>query len=101
MSDAIGELLAVIHGDGGHYRAQHGTDKACLDALSIIYKLRAKPTMPSDRCLPSCMMPDGAAPCQGYSELQKENAELWEKLSKLLPGTQVKAEYKHKGNCGE
>jgi len=29
---AVGELLAVIHGDGGHYQAEHGTAKAAKDA---------------------------------------------------------------------
>ena len=30
----LGELLAVIHGDGGHYRAEHGNEKATKDALA-------------------------------------------------------------------
>ena len=33
-------LLAVIHRDGGHYEAQHGTTKATEDALQVIYELR-------------------------------------------------------------
>lgn len=28
----LGELLAIIHRDGGHYQAQHGTEKAVNDA---------------------------------------------------------------------
>ena len=28
----LGSLLAVIHRDGGHYQAEHGTKKACDDA---------------------------------------------------------------------
>lgn len=28
----LGELLAVIHGDGGHYTEQHGLTKATEDA---------------------------------------------------------------------
>ena len=30
----LGEILAVIHGDGGHYRAQHGNQKATEDAIA-------------------------------------------------------------------
>ena len=33
---AIGELLAVIHGDGGHYQSEHGTLKAVQDATKIV-----------------------------------------------------------------
>jgi hypothetical protein len=35
------DVMAVIHGDGGHYREAHGDRKAADDAISIIYKLRA------------------------------------------------------------
>lgn len=37
----LGELLAVIHGDGGHYQNEHGTEKAVEDARSEWYKLKA------------------------------------------------------------
>jgi len=37
----LGELLAVIHRDGGHYQDEHGTPKAYRDALAIIHDLRA------------------------------------------------------------
>ncbi len=30
----LGELLAVIHCDGGHYRSEHGTEKAVKDAIT-------------------------------------------------------------------
>lgn len=32
----LGELLATIHRDGGHYQATHGTEKAVADAHAII-----------------------------------------------------------------
>ncbi len=32
----LGDLLAVIHRDGGHYQAEHGTEKAVADALRIL-----------------------------------------------------------------
>ena len=35
------DVMAVIHGDGGHYREAHGDRKAADDAINIIYKLRA------------------------------------------------------------
>lgn len=31
-SEHLGNLLAVIHGDGGHYQDEHGTAKAVADA---------------------------------------------------------------------
>ncbi len=34
--EAIGNLLAVIHRDGGHYAAEHGILKACADAERTI-----------------------------------------------------------------
>lgn len=39
---AVGDLLAVIHGDGGHYIAEHGVKKACADAVSKWHGLRDK-----------------------------------------------------------
>ena len=33
----LNELLAVLHGDGGHYLADHGAKKAVADALEKIY----------------------------------------------------------------
>ncbi len=38
----IGELLCVIHGDGGHYIEEHGMKKAIEDAHKEYYKLRQK-----------------------------------------------------------
>ena len=33
----LGNLLAVLHGDGGHYLDEHGMDKAVADALTRYY----------------------------------------------------------------
>lgn len=30
---AVRELLAILHGDGGHYTAEHGIEKSAIDAL--------------------------------------------------------------------
>ncbi len=35
-------MLCIIHGDGGHYIAEHGIDKAYDDALSKYYEYRYK-----------------------------------------------------------
>ena len=36
----LGNLLAVIHRDGGHYESEHGTEKACADAETAVHVLR-------------------------------------------------------------
>ncbi len=41
MSDQLGNLLAVIHRDGGHYESEHGTERACADAMQRICDTRA------------------------------------------------------------
>jgi predicted transglutaminase-like cysteine proteinase len=33
----ISELLAILHGDGGHYQSEHGLDKAIEDAIKLIH----------------------------------------------------------------
>jgi DNA repair exonuclease SbcCD ATPase subunit len=39
---ALGNLLAVIHRDGGHYRTEHGTAQAAEDAQEIVIQLRTE-----------------------------------------------------------
>jgi chromosome segregation ATPase len=39
--EALRNLLAVIHRDGGHYAAAHGDTKAAKDAEQIVVNLRA------------------------------------------------------------
>lgn len=41
MINPLSELLAIIHRDGGHYEAQHGTEKAVQDAMNKIHGMRA------------------------------------------------------------
>ena len=36
----VSNLLAVIHGDGGHYIDQHGWKKATDDAIEVVTSLR-------------------------------------------------------------
>ncbi len=33
----VSDLLAILHGDGGHYRAKHGTSKAIKYAIELIH----------------------------------------------------------------
>ena len=39
---AVSNLLAIIHGDGGHYEQARGTVKACKDAEGVVSDLRLK-----------------------------------------------------------
>jgi hypothetical protein len=36
----LGNLLAIIHRDGGHYTAKHGIKKSCADAKTWVYTQR-------------------------------------------------------------
>lgn len=40
LSSQLGNLLAVIHRDGGHYESEHGTEKACADAETAVHVQR-------------------------------------------------------------
>jgi hypothetical protein len=39
-ADLLGSILAIIHGDGGHYQAKHGDAKATEDAIAKYYATR-------------------------------------------------------------
>jgi hypothetical protein len=38
----FGEVMAMLHGDGGHYLAKHGAEKAALDAVDKYHALVAE-----------------------------------------------------------
>ena len=38
----FGEVMAILHGDGGHYVAKHGAEKAALDAVAKYHALHAE-----------------------------------------------------------
>jgi transcription elongation factor GreA-like protein len=40
--DALSNLLAVLHRDGGHHEGDVGTKQATEDAIKIYYQLRAE-----------------------------------------------------------
>ena len=42
MGQQAGNVLARIHGDGGHYITQHGWEKACVDADAVVCRLQAQ-----------------------------------------------------------
>jgi hypothetical protein len=42
LTQTLRNLLAVIHRDGGHYAAEHGLDKASLDAEKVVIQTRAE-----------------------------------------------------------
>lgn len=37
------DLMAIVHGDGGHYREAHGDRKAADDAIATAPPYRSKP----------------------------------------------------------
>jgi hypothetical protein len=37
---SLSDLLAIIHRDGGHYEAEHGTQRAFEDAVRIVHSYR-------------------------------------------------------------
>jgi len=42
LSTELANLLAVIHRDGGHYQAEHGTVKAVEEAKATVFRERAE-----------------------------------------------------------
>jgi len=40
--DLLGNLLAILHRDGGHHEGEVGTEQAVKDAMKIYYQLRAE-----------------------------------------------------------
>lgn len=38
LRDTLSSLLAVIHGDGGHYESEHGTTQAAEDAIAKFHE---------------------------------------------------------------
>ena len=40
QNQSFGNVLAIIHRDGGHYITKHGHEKASKDAIKIVLDLR-------------------------------------------------------------
>lgn len=63
--EALGNLLAVIHGDGGHRALEVGTKQAALEAEKIVAGLFAAPSADKLRIASAALAPFAAlAPCE-------------------------------------
>lgn len=40
--DLLGEVLAVLNGDGGHYQTEHGAGRAAIEGIRRYYQLLAQ-----------------------------------------------------------
>lgn len=40
--DLLGEVLAVLNGDGGHYQTEHGAGRAAIEGIRRYYQLLAR-----------------------------------------------------------
>ena len=49
LNQHLGNLLAVIHQDGGHYQQEVGTEKACKEAEHAVCGLRADIELRDDK----------------------------------------------------
>ncbi len=85
--NALAELLAILHGDGGHYQQEHGTTKAIEDAINLIHtKWFTNGTM------------------QDINELLRDNKELKTKLQNVVDACedkdgQFRAWHQHLRKC--
>lgn len=50
VTKPISELLAVMHGDGGHYQEKHGLAKAIEDAMELLHTKWKSPDQVKDEC---------------------------------------------------
>lgn len=73
----LGELLAIIHRDGGHHQSDVGTEQAIKDAIEVYYKLiKENDEMWEDSKFLNCLKAAGVDNWSGYSdawELMKED----------------------------
>lgn len=70
------ELLARIHGDGGHYVAKHGLDKALEDADRLVAEWRAAPPAPA-RQEPLFLLHTGQIDSEGEQDEWDIEANSW------------------------
>lgn len=101
----LSNLLAVLHGDGGHYEATHGTTKAIQDAIELIHTKwvynehlhdinKLVKEMEEYREKYTCNQHTVNNQQQTISDLRKENEELNRQKSEILQtvsSAQVKA----------
>ena len=77
LSSQLGNLLAVIHRDGGHYESEHGTEKACADAETAVHVLRGslEGYVEANRYMKG-ELDDALEDARKYCEAQREIARL-------------------------
>lgn len=73
----LGSLLAVIHRDGGHYEAEHGTARAADDAITAVHVLRGslEGYVEANRHMKG-ELDDALEDARKYCEAQREIARL-------------------------
>ena len=74
----FGELMAVMHHDGGHYLAEHGPEKAAEDALNNWYALEAQLT--DEKMLREAQENALNQCCKRRALLEAQCAAMWEAL---------------------
>lgn len=81
----LGSLLAVIHRDGGHYEAEHGTARAADDAIAAVHVLRGslEGYIEANRYMKG-ELDDALDDARKYAEAKGEIARLREALEWLL-----------------
>ena len=80
----LGSLLAVIHRDGGHYEAEHGTARAADDAIAAVHVLRGslEGYVEANRYMKG-ELDDALEDARKYCEAQGEIARLREAFTPL------------------
>lgn len=84
LSSQLGNLLAVIHRDGGHYESEHGTEKACADAETAVHVLRGslEGYVEANRYMKG-ELDDALEDARKYAEAQREIARLRHEVAML------------------
>lgn len=74
---ALGNLLAVIHRDGGQYLSEHGREKATQDAAKLVQDMRWRIDADTDTCV-DC--------ARDLSDLRAIITDLVKCVDTLMPG---------------
>lgn len=80
----LGSLLAVIHRDGGHYEAEHGTARAADDAIAAVHVLRGslEGYIEANRYMKG-ELDDAMEDARKYAEAQREVSRLRHEVAQL------------------
>lgn len=90
LSIQLGNLLAVIHRDGGHYESEHGTEKACADAETAVHVLHGslEGYVEANRYMKG-ELDDALEDARKYAEARGEIARLREALECCIPALEI------------